>query len=284
MVAKKPKIIVVCGPTATGKTAHAIKLAKEINGEVVSADSRQVYKGINLLSGKVTKKEMSGVPHHLLDVADPAREFSVAKYKTLAQSAISEILAKGRTPIICGGTGFYIDTVVYDTDIPEVPPNKALRKELSTKKKEELFEILSRLDADRASTIDKDNPVRLVRAIEIATALGKVPKPSKPTSPYQIEWVILDLPDEVLKQRIHDRLLERIKSGMLREAQKLHLPKTQKGFGVSYKRMESLGLECRSTARFLQKIISKEEMISEIETMSWQYVKRQRTWFKKKAK
>ena len=277
----KPSLVVICGPTATGKTAYAIKLAQEIGGEVISADSRQIYRGINLLSGKATKAEMSGVPHHLLDIADPRKEFSVADFKKLAEQKIREIVSRNKTPIICGGTGFYIDTVVYDTLLPEVKPNKELRKELVGKSTSELFAILNKLDSARAETIDQDNPVRLIRAIEIAQALGKVPKVSKKKSPYEVEWIMLDMEDDVLKDRIHKRILDRIDEGMLREAAKLHKSVKDGGYGVSYKRMEILGLECRSAALYLQKKISKDQFIEELDKATWQYVKRQRTWFKR---
>ena len=274
---KKPKIIIVCGPTATGKTSHAIKLAKEIDGEIISADSRQVYTGINLMSGKATKKEMDGIPHHLLDVINPKKQFSVADFQKLGKKAIDDILLRGKTPIICGGTGLYIDALVHDTILPEVRPNLELRKKLNLKSSEDLFKILSKLDPERAKTIDAKNPVRLIRAIEIAKELGVVPQIKK-TSPYKTEWIYLDFPDDVLKERIHIRLLERIKDGMLREAKKLH------DNGVSYKKMDSLGLECRTCAKYLQKKISKSELIDELNNDIWHYVKRQRTWFKKFAK
>ncbi len=272
------KVIVIAGPTATGKTSYSIELAKKINGEIISADSRQVYCGINLLSGKVTKKEMGKIPHYLIDVANPKTTFSVDKYKKLADKAIEDIFKKGKTPIICGGTGFYIDAILYDRQFPEVPPNKELRAKLVLKSSSELFSTLIKLDPARAKTIDAQNPVRLIRAIEIAKALGKVPKLKKPKTKYEIEWITLDFPDDELKNRIHIRLLERIKKGMIREAQKLHTS------GVSFKKMESLGLECRSTARFLQSKISKEELVKELENDIWHYVKRQRTWFKKYGK
>jgi len=273
----KPKIIVVCGPTATGKTAYAIKLAKKIHGEIISADSRQVYTGINLLSGKVTKKEMEGIPHYLIDIANPKKQFSVADFQKLGKHAIDDILSRNKTPIICGGTGLYIDALIHDTILPEVKPNKELRAKLVRKSSAELFRTLSKLDPERAKTIDAHNPVRLIRAIEIAKELGSVPPLSK-NSPYHIEWIYLDFPDDILKKRINTRLLERIKQGMLREAKKLHEN------GVSYKKMETLGLECRTCARFLQKKISKKELIDELNNDIWHYVKRQRTWFKKFAK
>jgi len=273
----KPKIIVVCGPTATGKTSYAIKLAKEKNGEVISADSRQVYKGINLLSGKVTKKEMNSIPHYLLDVSSPKKQFSVADFQKLGKEKIEEIISRGKIPIICGGTGLYIDVLVYDTVLPDVKPNKELRAKLMRKSSVELFRILSKLDPNRAKTIDAQNPVRLIRAIEIAKELGRVPKINKKSN-YDVEWIYLDFPDDILKERINTRLLERIKQGMLRESKKLHKS------GVSYKRMSELGLECRTCAKFLQNKITKKELISELNNDIWHYVKKQRTWFKKFAK
>ncbi|MDB5188634.1 MAG: miaA [Candidatus Nomurabacteria bacterium] len=280
-----PTLIVICGPTAAGKSDYAVQLAKDRNGEIISADSRQVYKGLDIGSGKITSKEMKGVPHHLLDVASPARIFTVAQYKKLADKAIATILKKGKTPIIVGGTGFYIDAVVFDQQLPEVPPNKALRKKLEKCSLAELQEQLQAMDPERYETIDIHNPVRLIRAIEIVETLGKVPAASR-TSKYDIEWIYLDFPDEVLKQRIHDRLMKRMKKGMAKEVQDLHT------HGLSWKRLEMLGLEYRFLALYLQQKISKTapsttlraDMLAQLETAIWQYAKRQRTWFKKYAK
>ena len=172
----KPKIIVVLGQTVTGKSDLAVKVAKKINGEIISADSRQVYKGLDIGTGKITQKEMKGVPHHLLDVANPKRRFTVAQYQKLTISAIAEIVRRDKTPIICGGTGFYIDAITKGVVFPEVPPNLKLRKQLNTKSAIALFEVLKKLDPVRAKNIDPKNKVRLIRAIEIAKSLGKVPK------------------------------------------------------------------------------------------------------------
>ncbi len=270
----KPKIIVIVGPTASGKSDLAVNIAKERNGEIISADSRQVYKGLDIGSGKITKREMRGVPHFLLDVANPKKVFTVADFKRLGQKAIDDILSRGKTPIIVGGTGFYIDTLVFDLDLPEVPPNKILREKLEKKTIEELFAELEKLDPERAEEIDSKNKVRLVRALEIVDALGKIPKVNR-SEKFNIEWIGIDWPDEVLKERIHTRLLKRIKSGMIKEAENLHVK------GLSYKRMEQFGLEYRYMSRFLKGEISKEEMISELETKIRQYSKRQRTWFKR---
>ncbi len=273
---KNPNLIVICGPTATGKSDYAVDLAREIDGEIISADSRQVYKGLDIGSGKITTKEMRGVPHYLLDVANPKRVFTVSQYKTQTEKAIQKILKKGKTPIIVGGTGFYID-VALGLDLPEVPPNQKLRKELGGKTTEELFTLLQKKDKTRAQTIDKDNKVRLIRALEIIETLGKVPK-QKRVSKYNVEYIYLDFPDEVLKERIHIRLLKRIKMGMLKEVQNLHTE------GVSWKRLEELGLEYRYLALYLQKKLTKQEMLDQLEMAIWHYVKRQRTWFKKYGK
>lgn len=270
----KPKIIVIVGPTASGKSDLAVKIAKEKNGEVISADSRQVYKGLDIGTGKITKKEMKGVPHHLLDVVSPKQTFTVALFKRKAEKAITDIISRGKIPIICGGTGFYIDALVFDMDIPEVPPNKVLREKLEKKSLEQLFKELQKLDPERAEEIDVKNKVRLVRAIEIAKTIGKTPKIKK-SDKYDVEWIGIDWPDEILKERIHTRLIKRIKSGMIKEAQNLHEK------GLSYKRMEALGLEYRYLARFLKNEITCEQMISELSTKIWQYAKRQRMWFKR---
>ncbi len=271
----KQKVLVILGPTATGKSSLAVSLAKKINGEVISADSRQVYKGMDLGTGKINKKEMGDIPHHLLDVIKPNARFSVSRYKQLAGKAIEKVLSKGKLPIICGGTGFYIDSIVKNIALPEVPPNFKLRKQLEKKSAESLFIILKKLSPSRAKNIDKHNKVRLVRAIEIAKALGNVPKAKELPSKYNFTFIGLDLPDKKLKENISIRLLSRIKKGMVHEVKKLHES------GVSWKRLESFGLEYRQIALFLQNKIPKDQMLKGIENETWQYVKRQRTWFKR---
>ncbi len=270
------KIIVVCGPTASGKSDYAVTLAQQIGGEVVSADSRQVYTGLDVGSGKITTSEMNGVPHHLLDVASPKRIFSVAQYKKLADKAIKTIIKNGKTPIICGGTGFYIDAIICDTIFPSVKPNKDLRASLAKQSIEELSAQLQSLDPRRHALIDRQNKVRLIRAIEIATELGSVPVLER-TPQYDIQWHYLDLPDEVLKQRIHDRLLKRMQMGMVAEVSRLHAE------GISWKRLESLGLEYRYLTLYLQSKLSETDMLAHLESAIWHYAKRQRTWFKKYA-
>ncbi len=269
-----PKIIVVCGPTATGKSDKAVEIALAQNGEIISADSRQVYKGLDIGSGKITPEEMKGVTHRLLDVADPKDIFTVEDFVRLGEIAIQDILERNKLPIICGGTGFYIDALIYGTQFPEVEANPELRKELEVLPIEELQTRLQELDPERFSTIDIYNPIRLVRAIEIATALGKVPPVIKQNK-YDIEFVYLDFPKEILTERISKRLLARLEQGMLEEAERLHTE------GVLYERMKQLGLEYRYMAMCLLGEITYEEMVEQLKTKIWQYAKRQRVWFKR---
>ena len=167
------KLIVILGPTASGKTDLSIILAKKLNGEIVSADSRQVYRGLDVGSGKITKKQMQGIRHHLLDIASPKRKFTVAQYQKLVIKIIKKIHKKNKIPFLVGGTGFYIQSVVDGIVMPEVKPNWKLRKNLEKKNTEELFQMLLKLDPVRAQLIDKKNPRRLVRAIEIVLSTKK---------------------------------------------------------------------------------------------------------------
>ncbi len=273
------KAFIIVGPTASGKSAFAIQLAKKVDGEVISADSRQVYRGMDIGTGKVTEKEKNGIPHYLLSVANPKRRYSVVRYQKEARKALSDILARGKTPIICGGTGFYIDALIEGTVLPSVPPNSALRKKLKTMSTYKLFTLLNKRDPSRSQTIDAKNPRRLIRALEIVEALGRVPvQKSAPLPTIHFEWIGIDLPNEELKKRIHLRLHSRIRSGMLREVERLH------SHGLSWRRMEDLGLEYRWLARYLRHTISREEMLTKLEMDIWHYAKRQRTWFRRNKK
>jgi len=274
----KKKIIVVLGPTASGKSDMAVQLAKKFGGEVVSADSRQVYNGLDIGTGKVTKREMAGIPHYLLDVASPKRKFSVVEYKRCAEKAINDILKREKLPIICGGTGFYIQAIVDNVIFPEVPPDEKLRAKLEKKSTKELFKILKKLDARRAKEIDRQNPHRLIRAIEIATHLGSVPtiirQPATLTD-YEILEIGIKTDDKILKNRIYNRLIARLRVGMVAEVKRLHER------GLSWKRMEALGLEYRFLSRYLRGKITKDEMIEQLNTAIWHYARRQKTWFKR---
>lgn len=280
----KPKLIVVLGPTATGKSDLAVQIAKDFSGEIISADSRQVYKGLDIGSGKITKKEMRDISHYLLDVASPKRKFSVAEFKKLGEKAIEKISEKRevrsekkKIPIICGGTGFYIDALVYDLNFPEVKADLKLRKELEKKSLEELQKILKKLDPKRFKEIDIKNKVRLIRAIEISKHLGKTP-PLRQGSAGQVKYdalfIGIDYPDKILKKRIYERILKRM-DGMKKEVKKLRRS------GLSFQRMEELGLEYRNLSLLEQKKITEKEFIDKLFLEIWHFVKRQRTWWKR---
>jgi tRNA dimethylallyltransferase len=273
----KPKILIILGQTATGKSDLAVDLAKKLNGEIVSADSRQVYTGLDIGSGKITRRETKGVPHYLIDVISPKKIFSVVDFQKLAYEHIDEILKRGKLPIICGGTGFYIQSIVEGFVLPEISVNKKLRKELEKKDLAELQTILKNLDKKRYAEIDTKNKVRLIRAIEIVCAIDKVPKIIKKPK-YSALQIGITLSKEMLQKRIHDRLIKRIKIGMIKEVENL-----QKN-GVSFKRLESFGLEYKYIALYLQKKLSKEEMITTLETKINQFAKRQKTWFQRDKK
>lgn len=273
-----PKITVLLGPTASGKSDVAIKLAQEFNGEIISADSRQVYRGMNIGSGKVTEAEQKIAIHHMLDIADPNDEFNVSHFKKSAEKIIKDILKREKLPIICGGTGFWIKAIVDNVQLPEVKPDKKLRNFLSNKSIEELFKMLKKLDPERAENIDPKNKVRLIRAIEICETLGTVPKittDSKESKQYDFLQIGIDVSKEILNEKIKKRLEQRFKEGMIEEVQNLNKN------GVSWERLEYFGLEYRWIARYLQNKVSLLEMKEKLYFDIIHYAKRQMTWFKK---
>jgi len=278
-VKTKQKIIVIVGPTASGKTGLSIALAKKYGSEVISADSRQVYRSLNIGTEKVTKKEMVSVPHHCIDVANPKRAYSVEEWHREAKKAIGVIVQKNKIPIIAGGTGFYIDTLVFGNSFPAVKPNAQLRKQLEKKTTEELLSILKKLDPKRAKTIEQKNPRRLVRAIEIATALGKVPTIKKQKPLYEVEWLGINPSIEILTARIEKRLEKTIKKGLLAETKWM-----KNELGLSWKRINEIGLEYRVAGEYLRKEITKEEMKEKMLRELRKYAKRQMTWFKRNEK
>ena len=213
---QKPKVIVVLGQTATGKSDLAVKLAKKLHGEVISADSRQIYKGLDIGTGKIAKTEMKGIPHHLLDVANPKKQFSVAEFQKLAISAMDDIASRGKVPIICGGTGFYIDAITKGVIFPEVPPNFPLRNKLALVSDRALMLKLKKLDPERAKNIDPKNKVRIIRAIEIVKALGKVPHLVLRPPSYKFIKIGLYLPPDKLQKKVEKRVRKMFETGLLK--------------------------------------------------------------------
>ena len=323
----RQKIVVVIGPTASGKSEFAVRLAKKYNGEIISADSRQVYRGLNIGTGKVPgkwQKQSSAtnyqshlmrqlwagrpkvdakvfvykdVVHHCIDFVPPRRQYSVADFKRDGTKAFLDIIARNKTPIICGGTGQYVDALLTDQTLPEVAPNLKLRANLEKKTTAELFAELEKKDPTRAKSIDPHNPRRLIRALEIIASTGKVPEMTSyiDLKTYRqhglelpIEVVYLNPSREELYKKIERRLVARIKEGMISEVTKLRKN------GVPWKRLHDLGLEYRFVSQYLrststvslaQKINPNNfiksfyftSLLSEIR----HYAKRQQTWFKK---
>jgi len=273
------KIVCIVGQTATGKSDLAVEIAKKYNGEIISADSRQVYRWLNIGSGKITKREMKGVRHHLLNVADPRKErYTAADFAAAAKSAASDILSRGKLPIVCGDTGFYIEAFFHDGNLPNVPPNPKLRAKLTKLSAEALMKELRRLDPVRAKNIDSLNKIRIIRAIEIARVLGKVPK-QKSKKNYDVLSIGLTLSPEILKSKIHARLAKRMRgNALIKEVCDLRRR------GISWKRLHDFGLEYRYAASYLQKKLPRERILSELEREIYRYAKRQMTWFKRDKK
>lgn len=269
------KVAVIVGPTSSGKSDLAVCLAKKFNGEVVSADSRQVYKGMNIGTGKITKKEMRGIPHHLLDVVSPKTRFTVTQYVKKAEKAIEKIHKAGKLPIICGGAGFYIQALIDGISIPEVKPDWTLRKKLEKQTAKELFQQLKKLDSERAKNIDRHNKRRLIRAIEIVLKTGKAVPPMEKRAKYNVLMLGIKIDQARLNEKIENRLLKRLNQGMIEEVKRLSQS------GLSWKRLEEFGLEYRHIARYLQNKMTYEEMAEKLQKEIERYAKRQMTWFKK---
>jgi len=269
------KLVIVAGPTASGKSAVAIRIARAFNGEIISADSRQVYRGMDIGTGKVTGAEQKLARHWMLDVASPARQYSVARFKREAQRAVRDIARRGKLPVVCGGTGFWIDALVYDQSLPSVKPDAKLRARLRKLTIAGLFARLQKLDPERAAAIDRHNPVRLIRALEIVLSTGRPVPPRKNGSPYEPLYLGISIPKQALAKRIRKRLDARLKAGMVKEVRRLHT------HGVSWKRLELFGLEYRWVAHFLQKKITRTEMRDGLLHDIVAYSKRQMTWFRR---
>jgi len=275
------KIVVIVGPTASGKSDLAVHVAQKCNGEVISADSRQVYRGLNVGTGKITPEEMQRIPHHLLDIVDPGTVFSAHDFVLAGRRAIEDIASRGRIPIVAGGTAFYIDALIGAISLPSQKPNEELRALLEKRSTEELLLEIEDKDPRRASMLtrhdERNNKRRLIRTLEVIDAQGVVPL-AKGTPLYDVLWIGIDVPRPLLRERIHARLLSRMQDGMLEEARVLHES------GVTYERMDDLGLEYRYLAKVLQGEVAVEDMIPALEAKIWRYAKRQCMYWSRNKK
>jgi len=270
------KILVILGPTASGKTKLAVELASKFNGEIVSADSRQVYKGMNIGTGKDLGEYT--VPYHLIDVANPKQRFDLAKYQKMAFKAIDGILKRGKLPILAGGSGLYLQAVIDNYKLSDIKSNLVLRKKLEKLSVDKLFSELKKIAPKMAAKIndsDKKNKRRLTRYLEI---LGQDEnfKNRRGKRKYDALIIGVNYPREILKQRIFKRLLERFKEqNMIGEVENLH------SRGLSWKKLEEFGLEYKFIALYLQGELKYEEMVEKLNIAIYQFAKRQLTWFKR---
>ena len=272
----KPPLVVIVGPTATGKSEIAIELAEEFNGEIVSADSRQVYRGMDIGTGKVLPEQRNRVPHHLLDMAEPTETYTLAQFQDAALTAIRHIQQRGKLPFLVGGTGLYVQAIVDNLDIPAVEPQPELRAELEKLPIPALRERLKEVDPIGYENIDLNNPRRLIRAIEVSQTAGQPFSELKGAGVPEFDPLMIGIHKrDTLRQRIEDRMKERYERGMIDEVKRLH------DDGVSWEQLESFGLEYRRVAEFLQEKISREEALAKAKQDLWNFAKRQMTWFKK---
>jgi tRNA dimethylallyltransferase len=270
------QLVVVLGTNASGKSELGIRLAKHFGGEIVSADSRQVYRGLDLGSGKISPAQAGAVKHHLIDVAEVSEYYSLAQYQRAAYRAIDSISGAGKLPFLVGGTGLYISALVEGYQLVDVPPNDQLRTELESLPLPQLVERLEKSDRDTAGRIDKRNRRRLIRAIEIAAGGHAYPGARKKSPRYDCLQLGLTWPREILVARIEQRLRERLTYGMIDEVAGL------RSSGVSDFRLHKLGLEYRYTARFLRgELRTLDELRTELGIAIRQFAKEQITWFKR---
>lgn len=265
------------GPTASGKTAFAVKTALMNNGEIISADSRLVYKGFDIGTAKPTIEERQGIEHHLIDIVEPEVDYSVANFFDDAKIAIEKIIQKGKTPIVVGGTGLYFRILLEDFDLPRVEADYELRKELEEKETAELHEMLKKLDPVSAQRIHFNNKVKIIRAIEVCKLLEKPLSAAagKKEPEYDVEWIGLNPPDRaVLYDRINRRVDEMIERGLVQETEML-LAK----HGRITNFVNTIGYQ--EILEYLDGKISLEEAVDKIKQNTRRYAKRQLTWFRR---
>lgn len=279
----KPEVYVIGGPTASGKSKLAVELAKKINGEIISADSMQIYKEMNIGTAKITKEEMQGIKHYLIDIVSPNERYSVSNFKNDAELAIEEILKKGKTPIIVGGTGLYIDSLIYGIEFQDEEIDTEYREKLNkiaeNEGLEKLYNKAKEIDPEAMKKISINDKKRIIRVLEIYHKTGKTKtkqeiESRKKELKYNFKVFAIDMDREELYSRIEKRVDMMVDEGLIGEV---------KGILEKYNQFPTAmqGLGYKETVEYLQNKISKEEMIEKIKKETRHYAKRQLTWFRK---
>ena len=280
---QKEKVIVICGPTASGKTALSIELAKQINGEIVSADSMQIYKDMDIGTAKPTQEEKQGIKHYLIDFVSPDERYSVADYKQDAKKAIREILKKGKVPIIVGGTGLYVDSLIYEIEYPNIEFDEKYRekleKEVEENGLEELYEKAKEIDNEAIQKISKNDKKRILRILEIYHATGKNKTEQEKESrkkevEYDYKVFALKWDREMLYERINKRVDIMLEQGLIEEVKSIY-----EKYNKFPTAMQGLGY--KEVVEYLENKTTREEMIEKIKQETRRYAKRQMTWFRK---
>lgn len=280
----KPPLVILTGPTAAGKTELSIKLAKKINGEIISADSMQVYRGMDIGTAKISREEMQGVPHHLIDILNPDEEFNVMLFQERAEACIKDIYSRGKLPIIAGGTGFYIQAVLYAIRFAKEDHDGSYRKKLEKLAKEQgaavLHGMLKEVDAGSAMAIHPNNVKRVIRALEYYHETGEMMSRHNETeharsSPYAFGYYVLTMDRELLYERIDRRVDMMIDAGLAEEVRSLY----EKGYSPKLVSMQGLGY--KELYRYFAGEISLEEAVYIIKRDTRHFAKRQLTWFRR---
>ena len=280
----KNKLIILAGPTASGKTSVSIDLAKRLGGEIISADSMQVYKYMDVGTAKISVEEMQGVKHHLIDVLDPKEDFNIVKFQNMVKCSIEEIVKNGHIPILVGGTGFYIQSIIYDIDFNNEDDNSSVRKKLEeeydTYGADFMYEKLKKIDSVSAKTIHKNNKKRIIRAIEFflinnepISLHNEVQR--KKNSPYDYRFFVLNPPRDILYERINKRVDIMVENGLVDEVKKL------REMGLSMENISMQGIGYKEILEYLEGDISLETAIENIKQNTRHMAKRQVTWFKR---
>jgi len=282
---KKFHVHIILGPTASGKSAHGVRLAKQLGGEVISADSRQIYRGMDVGTGKITVEEMDGIPHHMIDICDPDEAFSVGDFKERSETCIDQILERGNVPIIVGGTGLYLNALVQNYELPpilrDVHVQEALEKELEEKGEEVLYKELMMHDPESAQVFSPKNHRYLIRALEILRTTGKkkseLAVKKNPRFTFEIEGILWE--NSILAERINQRHRAMFLNNALIDETEVLLAK---GYDFSLESMSSIGY--KQVGEYLDGKIRKEEAVEQTCGAARQYAKRQRTWFRRLEK